>query len=90
MCIRDRSVNALNTRGNYLYLYHVLQESGEVVLLVDKHLNIVARVGVLGDRSYRERRREVSHNDTIKYTNLVTGHWFGFSSLGDPVSAEGN
>lgn len=30
-----------------IYLYHVLQEVSEVVLLVDKHLDVATRVGEL-------------------------------------------
>jgi hypothetical protein len=30
-----------------MYLYHVLKEVSEVVFLVDKHLDVPSRVGVL-------------------------------------------
>ena len=34
-------------RNIHLYLYHVLKEVSEVVFLVDKHLDVPTRVGVL-------------------------------------------
>ena len=47
---------AILRRNIHLYLYHVLKEVSEVVFLVDKHLDVPTRVGVLRHTGCKQGR----------------------------------